>query len=53
MSGSWVYSMAGLEAARRHLGHATVATTAASYLAGGAVVVDFAAPKGENEKGRP
>ena len=53
MSGSWVYSMAGLEAARRHLGHATVATTAASYLAGGAVVVDFAAPKGEAEKGRP
>jgi integrase len=44
MSGSWVYSRAGLEAARRHLGHATVATTAASYLAGGAVVVDFAAP---------
>lgn len=41
LSGSFIYSVAGIEAARRHLGHRTIATTAASYLAGAAAVVDL------------
>ncbi|AKC83437.1 hypothetical protein IMCC26134_12885 [Verrucomicrobia bacterium IMCC26134] len=45
LSGSFVYAVAGLEAARRHLGHSTVATTAASYVSTGSAVVDLAAKK--------
>ncbi len=41
MSGSFVYTVAGLEAARQHLGHRDVSTTARSYLATRAAVVDF------------
>jgi len=44
MSGSFVYSVGGLEAARRHLGHRDITTTAASYLAGGAVTVNLGQP---------
>jgi len=44
MSGSFVYQVGGLEAARRHLGHRDISTTAASYLAGGAVTVNLGKP---------
>lgn len=53
LSGSLINSSAGLEAARRHLGHATIATTSASYLAPRSAVVDLAAkeaPPGEPPK---
>jgi integrase len=43
LSGSIVNSSNGLEAARQHLGHATIATTSASYLAPRSAVVDLAA----------
>lgn len=43
LSGSLVNSVAGLEAARRHLGHRNIATTAASYVAGSAALVNLAA----------
>lgn len=42
LSGSFVHESAGLEAARRHLGHATITTTSKSYLAARAAVVDLA-----------
>ena len=41
MSGSLVYAKAGIEAARRHLGHRDISTTAASYLQSGAATVDL------------
>lgn len=44
MSGSFIYAVAGLEAARRHLGHRDISTTAASYLQSGAATVNLAAP---------
>jgi integrase len=44
MSGSLIYSTAGIEAARRHLGHRDISTTAASYLQSGAATVNLAAP---------
>lgn len=44
LSGSLVNAVAGLEAARRHLGHANIATTSNSYVAARAAVVDLAAP---------
>lgn len=44
LSGSFIYGAAGLEAARRHLGHRDITTTAASYLAGASAVVNLAAP---------
>lgn len=43
LSGSFIYAVAGLEAARQHLGHRDVSTTARSYLAARAVTVDLAA----------
>ena len=43
LSGSFIYRVAGLEAARRHLGHRDITTTAASYLAGASAVVNLAA----------
>jgi integrase len=46
LSGSLVNSVAGLEAARRHLGHRNIATTAASYVTGSAAIVNLAAPVG-------
>ena len=49
MSGSFIYAVAGLEAARLHLGHSNIATTAASYVAARAVTVDFSA-KTEDSK---
>ena len=42
MSGSLIYATAGIEAARRHLGHRDISTTAASYLQSGAATVDLA-----------
>jgi integrase len=44
VSGSLVNSVAGLEAARRHLGHRNISTTAASYVTGSAALVNLAAP---------
>jgi integrase len=41
MSGSFIYAVAGLEAARLHLGHRDISTTARSYLATRSAVVDF------------
>ena len=41
MSGSFINAVAGLEAARQHLGHSDISTTARSYLATRAAVVDF------------
>jgi integrase len=43
MSGSLIYATAGIEAARRHLGHRDISTTAASYLQSGAATVDLGA----------
>lgn len=43
LSGSLVNSAAGLEAARRHLGHRNISTTAASYVTGSAAMIDLAA----------
>lgn len=44
-SGSLVYAVGGIEAARRHLGHRKVTTTSASYLDAAEVVADpLAAP---------
>ncbi len=43
MSGSFIYAVAGLEAARQHLGHRDVSTTARSYLAARTVTVDLSA----------
>ncbi len=39
-SGSLVYAVGGIEAARRHLGHRKVTTTSASYLDAAEVVAD-------------
>jgi integrase len=44
LSGSLVNSVAGLEAARRHLGHRNISTTANSYVTGSAALVNLAAP---------
>lgn len=44
LSGSLVNAVAGLEAARRHLGHRNIATTAGSYVTGSAALVNLAAP---------
>ncbi len=44
LSGSFIYAVAGLEAARQHLGHRDVSTTARSYLAARSVTVDLSAP---------
>ena len=41
ISGSFIYAVAGLEAARQHLGHRDISTTARSYLAARTAVVDF------------
>lgn len=41
LSGSLVNAKAGLEAARKHLGHRSIATTSASYVAGSAALVDL------------
>ncbi|MSU60188.1 MAG: site-specific integrase [Pedosphaera sp.] len=46
LSGSLVNALAGLEAARRHLGHRNISTTAASYVTGSAALVNLAAPVG-------
>ena len=43
LSGSLVNSIAGLEAARHHLGHANIATTSGSYVAARSVTVDLSA----------
>jgi integrase len=50
LSGSLVNSVAGLEAARRHLGHRNISTTAASYVTGSAALVNLAAPVAEGPK---
>jgi len=42
LSGSLVNAVAGLEAARRHLGHANISTTSNSYVAARAVTIDLA-----------
>lgn len=47
LSGSLIHGVAGLEAARRHLGHRSIATTAASYLRESAAVVDLSATSAE------
>ena len=44
LSGSLVNAVAGLEAARRHLGHRNISTTANSYVTGSAALVNLAAP---------
>jgi len=44
LSGSLVNAVAGLEAARRHLGHRNISTTAASYVTGSAALVNLAMP---------
>jgi hypothetical protein len=44
LSGSLVNLTAGLEAARRHLGHRNISTTANSYVTGSAALVNLAAP---------
>lgn len=44
LSGSFIYATAGLEAARQHLGHRDITTTARSYLQSNAATVDFSAP---------
>ncbi len=49
LSGSLVNSGAGLEAARRHLGHRSISTTAASYVTGSAALVDLAAQPAATE----
>ncbi len=49
LSASVVNSMAGLEAARRHCGHGNIATTAAIYVTGSAVMVDLAAQPAATE----
>ena len=41
LSGSFIYAVAGLEAARQHLGHRDVSTTARSYVAARSAVVDL------------
>lgn len=41
LSGSFVYAIGGLEAARKHLGHRDIQTTARSYIQSGPVTVDF------------
>ena len=43
LSGSLVNSVAGLEAARRHLGHRNISTTAASYVTGSAAMINLTA----------
>ena len=52
LSGSLVNSVAGLEAARRHLGHRNISTTAASYVTGSAALVNLAAQPAAAE-GKP
>jgi integrase len=44
LSGSFIYAVAGLEAARQHLGHRDVSTTARSYVAARSAVVDLSDP---------
>ncbi len=44
LSGSHVNANYGLEAARRHLGHRNISTTAGSYVTGSAALVNLAAP---------
>jgi len=44
MSGSFIYALAGIEAARLHLGHRDVSTTARSYVATKSLTVDLSAP---------
>jgi len=46
LSGSLVNATAGLEAARRHLGHRNISTTAGSYITGSAALVDLAVMPG-------
>lgn len=41
LSGSFIYATAGLEAARQHLGHRDITTTARSYLQSNTATVDF------------
>ncbi len=41
LSGSMVNATAGIEAARRHLGHRNTSTTSASYIVGSAAMVDL------------
>jgi integrase len=41
LSGSMINAAVGLEAARRHLGHRSIATTAGSYVTGSAAVIDL------------
>ncbi len=43
LSGSFIYATAGLEAARQHLGHRDITTTARSYLQSNAATADFRA----------
>jgi len=43
LSGSLVNATAGIEAARRHLGHANITTTSNSYVSARTAVVDLAA----------
>ena len=50
LSGSLVNAVAGLEAARRHLGHRNISTTAASYVTGSAALVNLAAPAGQPDQ---
>ncbi len=50
LSGSLIYQTAGIEAARRHLGHRDISTTAASYLTDNAAVVQLAAPVSTGSK---
>lgn len=49
-SGSLVYAVGGIEAARRHLGHRKVTTTSASYLDAAEVVADPTAAGTGGEK---
>jgi integrase len=51
LSGSLVNAVAGLEAARRHLGHRNITTTAASYVTGSAALVNLAAIPAANSTG--
>lgn len=47
LSGSFIYATAGLEAARKHLGHRDITTTASSYLQSTSATVNLAASPGK------
>jgi integrase len=53
MSGSFIYAVAGLEAARQHLGHRDASTTARSYLTAKTVTVNLSAPEKGKRRAAP